>query len=131
MNIYYTVLVKPYDEGFLTRVPDVPGCVTGGQTLDEAIAMTRDALCGCLCVYEDEGVELPPRCSPSELTPEIGEFAVMVGVDLLRWRMENDTRAVRKNVSMPAWMASMADQRGLNCSQVLQEALRQRLGVPG
>lgn len=131
MNSFYTVLVKPCDEGFLTRVPDVPGCVTGGKTLDEAVAMTRDALCGCLCVYEDEGVELPPRRSPGEIAHESDEFAVMVEADTLRWRMENDTRAVRKNVSMPAWMANMADQRGLNCSQVLQEALRQRLGIPG
>lgn len=31
-------------------------------------------------------------------------------------RAETDTRAVRKNVSLPAWMAALADKRGINCS---------------
>lgn len=39
----------------------------------------------------------------------------------------SDTRAVRKNVSLPAWMATMAERRGVNCSQILQDALRQLL----
>ena len=39
-----------------------------------------------------------------------------------------DTRSVRKNVSLPAWMSIMADKRHINCSQVLQDGLLQRLG---
>ena len=34
-----------------------------------------------------------------------------------------DTKAVRKNVSLPAWMVNLADKRGINCSKVLQDAL--------
>ena len=126
---YYPILLKPFEEGYLVRVPDVPGCVTSGSTLDEAVEMASDALCGCLCAYEDEGVQLAPPRSPAELEKEEGEFVVMIGVDTLRYRMETDTRAVRKSVSMPAWMSNLADQRGLNFSQLLQEALRERLGV--
>jgi hypothetical protein len=36
---------------------------------------------------------------------------------------QTDNRAVRKNVSLPAWMASLADKRKINCSKVLQDAL--------
>ena len=38
-----------------------------------------------------------------------------------------DTKAVRKNVSLPAWMSKLADKRGINCSKVLQEALTTKL----
>lgn len=53
---------------------------------------------------------------------------MMFRIDTLKYRMETDTHAVRKNVSLPAWMATLADQRGVNCSQVLQDALRNLFG---
>jgi post-segregation antitoxin (ccd killing protein) len=53
----------------------------------------------------------------------------VVQVDTIAYRALTDTRAVRKNVSLPAWMADLADKRGINCSQVLQEGLRARLNV--
>ena len=52
---------------------------------------------------------------------------VLVDVDLLEYRKETDTKAVRKNVSMPAWLSYMADKRGVNCSQLLQDALKKEL----
>ncbi len=125
----YTAVLKPYDGGFTVEVPDVPGCVTGGATIEEAVRMVRDALGGCLCVYEDEGVDLPAPRMPDQVPLKPGEFAAVVDIDLAEYRKATDTRAVRKNVSMPAWLAYMADQRGLNCSQVLQDALRAQLRV--
>ena len=61
MQALYTIFLKPCEGGYTARVPDVPGCVTGGATIEECVEMARDALCGCLCVYEDEGVELAPQ----------------------------------------------------------------------
>ena len=123
----YTAILKPYDGGFTVEVPDVPGCATGGKTIEEAIHMVKDALCGCLCVYEDEGIALPAPRTPDHFDLADGAFAALVDVDTLEYRKATDTRAVRKNVSLPAWMAYQADQRGINCSQVLQDALRQVL----
>lgn len=128
MKTFYSVIIEPYDDGYLATVPDVPGCTTGGKTIPETIEFVRDALCGCLCVYEDEGIALPAPRLPSELSVKDGAFATLVDVDTLKYREETDTRAVRKNVSMPAWMLNMADSRGINCSQVLQEALKKKLG---
>ena len=51
----------------------------------------------------------------------------LVRVDTIAYRSLTDTRAVRKNVSIPAWMATRADKLGINCSKVLQDALRQQL----
>ncbi len=40
-----------------------------------------------------------------------------------------DNRSVRTNVSIPAWLKKAAEAAGLNHSQVLQEALRERLSA--
>ena len=128
MKAYYSVIIEPYEEGYLATVPDVPGCTTGGSTIAETLDLVRDALCGCICVYEDEGIELPTPRLPCDIEVDDGCFTTLVSVDTLKYREETDNRAVRKNVSMPAWLLNMADARGINCSQVLQDALKKQLG---
>lgn len=56
----YTAIFEP-DEGgrYVVSVPAVPGCVTQGDTLEEAKKMIKDALEGCLAVLKEEGQEIP------------------------------------------------------------------------
>ncbi len=129
MKRVYPALLRQTETGdFFLRVPDVSGCITTGRTLEEALDNIRDALAGCLCVLEDVGQPLPEPSAPSAVA-DGGSTVVLVDVDLLEYRKETDTRAVRKNVSMPAWLAYLADKRGVNCSQLLQEALKKELRI--
>ena len=130
MKAIYTAVLWPKDNGngYLIKVPDVPGCATSGKDLVEAMEMMRDALAGCLCVLEDTGEALPIPRLPASVVSESGETLALIDVDTLKYRMETDTRAVRKNVSLPAWMATMAEKKGINCSQVLQDSLRRMIG---
>ncbi len=47
----------------------------------------------------------------------------VIQVDTLAYRALIDDRAVRKNVSLPAWMSKLADKNHINCSKVLQDGL--------
>ena len=127
MAMVYPALLSLTDGGkYVVRVPDIPGCVTTGRTIPEVFENIRDALAGCLCVLEDEGEALPMPSDPAQVAAE-GSTIILVDVDLLRYREETDTRSVRKNVSMPAWMATLADRNNINCSQLLQKAIRKEL----
>ena len=43
----FTVVFEQAEEGgFIARVPALPGCVTQGETLEEAERMVRDAIKG-------------------------------------------------------------------------------------
>ena len=53
----------------------------------------------------------------------------IIRIDTFAYLAATDTRAVRKNVSLPAWMATLAEKRGVNCSQVLQDGLMQLLNA--
>ncbi len=56
----FEVVLQPEPEGgFSVSVPDLPGCHTQGETVEEALAMARDAIEGYLEVLEDEGRPLP------------------------------------------------------------------------
>lgn len=125
-KVYPALLASSEGGGYVIRVPDVSGCITTGTTIEEALDNIRDALAGCLCVLEDIGEPLPAPSEPFSVA-EDGSTVVLIDVDLLEYRRATDTRVVRKNVSLPAWLSNMADKQGINCSQLLQRALKKEL----
>ena len=99
MKYLYSAMFHPDGGKIIASVPDLPGCVTSGRDMQDALDHAR------------------------------GDVFSLVQIDTLAYRAATDTRAVRKNVSLPAWMATLADRRGINCSQVLQEGLTARLNA--
>lgn len=127
MKCKYTVFLTPIPEGFHVSVPDLPSVLTFGSSVDEALDMAQDAISVALLTMEDLGEAMPTPSTAEDLINRHEGIPAIVSVDTLRYRMQTDTRAVRKNVSMPAWMAHQVEARNINCSQVLQDALRAKL----
>ena len=57
----YTIALIPEPEegGYSVIVPTLPGCVTQGETIDEAVAMAQDAIAGRIAVAEKHGEPVP------------------------------------------------------------------------
>ena len=125
MKYAYTVVITPNEDEtkFFARVPDLPGCITSGRSVLDAIDMAADAASGWLCISEDNGDPTILPSAQQDIPHEKNDILSIISIDTLKYRAENDTRAVRKNVSLPAWMANLADKRKINCSQVLQDGL--------
>jgi predicted RNase H-like HicB family nuclease len=68
----YTVLIYPDeypDEGaYPVVVPVLPGCVTWGNSLDEAVASARDAIEGHVAALRDTGPDIPEEDGPPLVT---------------------------------------------------------------
>ena len=131
MRYIYTATFVPNGDGtkYYCRVPDLPGCITTGSSIDDAIEMITDAASGWLVVAEDEGNEIPAPTPQHKLDIPENATRSIIRIDTFAYRAATDTRAVRKNVSLPAWMATLAEKRGVNCSQVLQDGLMQLLNA--
>lgn len=129
MQYIYTALFTPIEDGsgYYAKVPDLPGCITTGSSLSDAINQITDAMSAWLVVAEDEGLEIAPPTPQDQLCAEPDTIFSLIFADTIDYRSRTDTRAVRKNVSLPCWMVRLADKRGINCSQVLQDALRSML----
>lgn len=129
MKYTFSAVIQPTEDGteFYACVPDLPGCTTTGDTLDEAVDEITDAMSVWLVSAEENRLPIPKPTPQSKLVRASDSVCTLVRADTIAYRAKTDTRAVRKNVSLPAWMAAMADQRGINCSQVLQESLLTRL----
>lgn len=129
MYYVYSAVFTPTEDGYTVEIPDIPGCVADGATLEEAIQRAKGELNICLCALEDhEEIPKPPR-TPDKLNLNPGEFAAIIDADTSRYRAETDNRAVRKNVSIPAWLNACAEKAGVNFSQTLQDALKSQLHV--
>lgn len=127
MRYTYTAVITPKEGKYYVRVPDIAGCATTGRDVEDAVCQITDALSGRLVVREDEELPIPQATPQPELPHEETDILTLISVDTIAYRAQTDTRAVRKNVSLPAWMVAMVERKGLNCSKILQDALVQQL----
>ncbi|WP_294514273.1 type II toxin-antitoxin system HicB family antitoxin [uncultured Intestinimonas sp.] len=128
MKQVYPVILHPEPEGgFSVSVPDL-NIGTQGETIAECIDMARDAIGLWGICEQDEGRVIP---EPSGLMPEHeeGELVTLVDIDFDAYRRAHDMRTIRKNVTIPSYLNDLAERAGVNFSQVLQDGLKQRLGV--
>jgi predicted RNase H-like HicB family nuclease len=128
MKEVYPVVFTKIPEGYLASIPDWD-IDTHGCDLAEAIAMARDAI-GLMGIdMEDDNKAIPAPSRMGDVLCEDGELVSMVDIDFSAYRRANERRTIRRNVSLPSWLNAEAENAGLNVSSVLQEALKQRLGV--
>ncbi len=123
MKYTFTAVFKNEGDRVYARVPDLDGCVTTGKTIEDALDQMTDAMNAWLVVAEDEGLLIPQPTEQDKIAHDKGEVLSIVKADTMQYRAKTDTRTVRKNVSLPAFLFNFADKRHINCSQVLQDAL--------
>jgi predicted RNase H-like HicB family nuclease len=64
----YTVIFEPAEEGgYVVRVPALPGCVTQGETLEEAREMAADAIQGHIEALVMTGQPVPIETEETEV----------------------------------------------------------------
>lgn len=74
----YTVILEPdVDGGYVVHCPALPGVVTEGETVEEALAMARDAITGYLESLRKDGLPIPEERGAlmSPLTVALPEVA--------------------------------------------------------
>ena len=125
MKLVYPAVFRPCEEkaGYTVTVPDLPGCVTEGDTLAGAILMAEDAASGWVLDELEDG-NIAPAASPMEaVCVKPGEFVNLLVLDMDAYAEKYGGKAVRKNLTIPAWLNTFAEKHQVNFSQVLTDAL--------
>lgn len=129
-KLYYPAIMHPEEDGgYSVWLHDVSGCVSQGETLSEAVENIKDALG---LYYEDaaEGKStLPAPSAPNSVELETGEFVAVIEFSPGEYLKNRSTKAVKKTLSIPAWLNNMAEAQQINFSAVLQSALVERLNA--
>lgn len=127
--IYPAIFTPEADGGFLVHFPDLPNCFTDGDNLEEAFENAEDALALQLWYMEDHGKPIASPSAPASLDTPEGASVALVKADTIAVRKLNDTKAVRKSITLPGWLDALAREHHINFSQLLQNAIRRECGV--
>ena len=125
MKLVYSAIFTPMleREGYTVVVPDLPGCVSEGNSLLHAIEMATDAACGWLLGELEEGNQIPDATAPEKIMIEEGSFTNLLVLDMEAYAEKYGSKAVRKNITIPAWLNTYGEKNHINFSRVLQDAL--------
>lgn len=126
---YPAVFHKAEDGGFWISFPDFPECFTEGDDMAQAYSMAVDALGLALTSRESENEIIPEPSDPTAISVQKDSFLVVIEFDMLAYKKRTNPRAVKKTLSIPEWLNEEATAVGVNFSQVLQEALMQKLQI--
>ena len=97
--------------------------------MEEALENAEDVLNLMLLTMEEKHMNIKPPTPIASLDVPKGSMVALVRADTLAYSKKVDTRAVRKSVSIPAWMDSLAREHNLNFSNVLQNAICRELNI--
>lgn len=129
MKYVYPAILTQEDDGIIVSFPDVEGARTDGATMEEALENADDVLNLMLLTMEEKHMNIKPPTPIASLDVPKGSTVALVRADTLAYSKKVDTRAVRKSVSIPAWMDTLAREHNLNFSNVLQNAIRRELNI--
>lgn len=123
MTKVYPAIIHEED-GYWVEFPDLSGCFTNGGTLEETMEMAKDALGLYLVSLEENGQAIPVPSNIADISSDEGQ-ATYISTDINAYR--RDTKAVKKMLSIPAWLAKEAEAKNISLSKVLQEALMSKI----
>ncbi|HPX70706.1 MAG TPA: type II toxin-antitoxin system HicB family antitoxin [Bacillota bacterium] len=126
--VYPAIFTVEEDGGYSVNFPDLESCYTCGDSLVESLAMAEDVLAFTLYRLERELAPLPEPSRLNDLSPGKNEFANYISCDTTEYRKRKNSNAVKKTLTIPSWLNEEGIARGINFSQILQEALIERLG---
>lgn len=130
MKLIYNAIFENCEEGgYAVSYPDLPGCYTWGDDIEEAIEMAQEAAYGWLMVGIEDGEEIPKPTPREKMQPVDDGFINTIVIDMNYYDEKFGNKSVKKTLTIPAWVNDASIRAGLNFSQVLQDGLKQRLGI--
>ena len=121
--VYPAVFHPNADGSYTILYPDLPGCISEGKSMGNALYMAQAALTQWIGYLTDKKQPIPAASNARDVETEAGEFVNLIRADV------RDNRAVRRTVSIPKWMDDKVSEAGLSLSRVLQDALKERLNA--
>lgn len=129
---YSYVAVFSYDDdGINIEFPDLPGCYPCANKNDTegALKNAKEALGLHIWGMEQDNEIIPEPTTINHISLAANQVPVLIEVFMPPIRERINSKFVKKTLSLPAWLAAKADEDGVNCSKIFQNALMEYLGV--
>ena len=125
--VYPAVFTSEEEGGFSVFFPDLEGCYTCGDDLQDAIMMAEAVLAFYLYDEEKEGHIIPSASKLENIKLNAGEFVNYIACDTREYAKMHNNKAVKKTLTIPEWLNEAAIRQNINFSQILQDALMKEI----
>lgn len=124
-TVFYPAIVEHAGDGYSVFFPDLPGCTSAGDTLQEAAMAAEEALAGHLIVSAEHGdtIPAPSPLDAIERDPEVDEAARILV------RADRPGKSIRVQISIDEGLVAAIDRITSNRSGFLAEAARRELAA--
>ena len=113
---------KYYNVDFI----DLKGCSTFGDSIQSAYEMAQEAM----GLFLDDLTNFPePSFDIKNVSLNENQFITFVSINMDDFRKKYDSKAIKKTLTIPNWLNNLSEKNNLNFSQILQEALKEKLGI--
>lgn len=129
-NIYnYPAIFRYRKDGtVLATFPDFNGEKVISANMLEAQNAARDLLSMILINLDQASKAAPTPTDIENVKSAKEEYVLQITCDVLEYQKRQNSKAVKRSVSLPKWLNDEANKRGLRCSALLQEALLCEIG---
>lgn len=127
-KVFYPAVFTKEGDGYWVKFPDLPGCFTEGDTLSEAYEMAQEAM-GLWLETETNEFDYPEASDICNVKTNENEQIVLVEFDPVEYLKRTNSKAIKKTLTIPEWLNTLAEEQNVNFSQVLQNALKENLHV--
>ncbi len=131
MNLIYPACFYPEDNGqYSVVVPDLDGASTYGNSLEDAMSMAQDLIGSWVLDAIEHSEEIPKPSQPQTIDLEYENgFMTLITINMAEYERLHGKKSIKKTLTIPAWMNSLAEKEGLNFSSLLQNAIIKELDL--
>lgn len=124
MLFTYPAIFHQEDNSFWVDFPDLQGCQTFANSLNESVEYSQEALSAYILTLLEDDKPLPTPTNIKALQVDSDSFTSLVSCEI---NANKDTKAVKKTLTIPAWLNDKALALNINFSKVLQDALLEKV----
>lgn len=128
LTVFPAIFTKMNDDGsyYIVDFIDLKNCTTEGETIQEAYYMAQNAM----GLFLDDLIKFPePTLDFSNIKLDKDQFISFIGIDMNDYRKNFNNKSVKKTLSIPGWLDTLAEKENINFSQLLQEAIKEKLEI--
>ena len=125
MQHIYPAIIHEDPDGLWAEFPDLPGCQTFADTLDELLTNASEALACELVESLARGDKLPAARPMQSIPREETSYPTLIRANI---NLAKASRSVKKTLTIPAWLNDRARSQGINFSKTLHDALLEKIG---
>jgi len=125
----YPAIIQQEDKSYIISFPDLENCFTFGDDLEDALNSAKDVLELYLYDMEQDNIHIPEASEIKNIKLSKNESIALIDVWMVPVRDKMENKSVKKTVTIPKWINDIGMEHGLNFSQLLQAAIKEKLGI--